>query len=147
MNFVDVDKNIISIMLIFVNNQFRTEVVGVVSIKEKETHRIDVSLINKPYSFLPSPSSDDIATPRPNVRIGSLHSPPNPQSCAPVSGCDDTRAPRDSSDSPPRASGSDASTRLSAPPSSCNLQNCRTSPTRMSALQMMSELPFEKRFC
>ena len=32
-------------------------------------------------------------------------------------------------------------------PSSCSLQNCRISPTRISALQMMSELPFEKRFC
>jgi len=44
---------------------------------------------NKLEHTTPSSTSDDIATPPPNARTGCLRFPPNLQSCAPVSECDD----------------------------------------------------------
>jgi len=62
-----------------------------------------------PYNkkITPSSTSDGTATPLPNAGIGSLHSPPDLRSYAPVSRCNGGHAPTNWVDSPLLASSSD----------------------------------------
>jgi len=97
-------------------------------------------------------SSDDIATPPPNVWIGSLHFQPNLRWCVIVSrfACDDRRARIAEVDSSPPASNSDTSTRSVHRLQPATDKIGGSPPMRISALEMMSdvlELGFVNRAC
>lgn len=77
---------------------------------KRQCSLFSVQVLDDKKAISSSSTSDDIATPPPDERIGSHHSPPNPQWCAPISGCGDRLLLINSSDSSPLAIDSGVST-------------------------------------